>query len=386
MSHPRQNSFGPTQKDIGEALTLSQSTVALALNPKHQHKLPPETVALIQAKAQELGYRPQRMARILRNGRSHTIGAVYRSGVYHAPQERVKFLAQSAIKAGYQLVALDLDWFGTDQRAAQDYLLGAAVEGIVLCNIHQGFHSSWLEFFQERSLPFVSLGSSNPGLEDSMQADIRGALRHLTEHHLSMGSQHLVLLLPFHNAGYKGPLGETVTQRLEGFTEAIRAAGGEVFTDSSRRKIDGIPARPSKARRPAITGEIVYPEKTDEFENAFELGHFQAGVIIRSNLPADSLICSNDQVAAGALAACLEQGIAVPKTMRISGLDDAPFSRFCGVPLTTAQQPSLAMAQWSIERIVQLIEDPAERRKPQTRILPCKILLRQSTCGSSLAG
>jgi len=175
-------------------------------------------------------------------------------------------------------------------------------------------------------------------------------------------------------------------QRLDGFSEAIRAAGGEVFTDKSRRSIDGIPSRASKAKLPAISGEVIYSEKTGDFENAFELGHFVARRIIQSDKRADSLICSNDQIAAGAVSACLEHGIAIPEAIRISGVDDAPFSRFCGVALTTVRQPSLQMAQWSIQRIVELIEKPAERRKPQTRFFPCEIILRQSTCGSSSLG
>jgi DNA-binding LacI/PurR family transcriptional regulator len=369
--------FGPTQKDIAEALQLSQSTVALALNPKQQHKLQPETVAHIQAKAVELGYRPQKLARILRSGRSHTIGVVYRQGHYHAPQERVKFLAQQAIRAGYQLIAVDLDWFGKDNKGVQDYLLGAAVEGVVLVNLPLHNLETWEEFFRDRGLPVVSLSSLAAECWDDAQADLETAFFEMAQHHLAQGSRRLTLLTSFHDKGFRGPSFSTILGRVNGFSRAVREAGGSIVADEETRNY--LLLKKEKAAGGGLVGEIYSPVRTEEHHSAFELGRVVAEQMILENRHTDSLICNNDEIAAGAMAACLHYGTQVPGALKISGADDAPFSRYCGVPLTTIRQPSEEMTRWCIERIVQLIENPAERTRPQKRTFPCELVFRRSS-------
>lgn len=377
MSSTGQRMFGPTQKDIAEALQLSQSTVALALNPKQQHKLQAETVAHIQAKAAELGYRPQKLARILRSGRSHTIGVVYRQGLYHAPQERVKFLAQQAIEAGYQLVAVDLDWFGKDNKGVQDYLLGAAVEGVVLCNLPLHNLETWEGFFRERGLPVVSLSSQAADDWDDAQADLETAFFEMTRHHLAQGSRRLTLLISFHDIGFRGPVFFSIQARVRGFSRAIREAGGSIVADDETRSYLALKNEKNKATD--IVGEIYSPVRTEAHHSAFESGRVVVEQMILENRHTDSLICNNDEIAAGAVTACLQYGTQVPPTLKISGADDAPFSRYCGVPLTTIRQPSEEMTRWCIERIVQLIENPTERKSPQKRMFPCELVYRRSS-------
>ncbi len=372
---PPKRQFGPTQKDIAAALDLSQSAVTLALGDR-PHKLPPETVARIRAKAEEIGYRPQRMARILRNGRSHTIGILFQSGPYHAPQERVKNLAQGAIKAGYQLIAVDLDWFSNDAWAAQDYLLGAAVEGVILCNLLLEPPEGWLEVFRTRSIPVLALASSVPPGMNEAVVDIKQGVQQMTEHHLAQGARDLVLLLPYRDARYSGPLGKSIAERVGGFTAAL---GGAVFApeESAARLLGFSTSLQSSAT--GVAGRIIYPTKTREIQDVFDLGRLEMQRLLRDKSFPHSVVCANDEIAAGALSTCIQRKIAVPETVLISGVDDAPFSRSCGIPLSTISHPSRDITRWAISRIVELIENPVLREEPQIRRFQCKLILRQST-------
>ncbi len=370
--------FGPTQSDIAKALGLSQPTVALALNSKHQHKLLPETVAQIQAKAKKLGYRPQKLAQVLRSGRSHTIGVIFHSRRYHAPQERVKFLAQQAILAGYQLVAVDLDWFGANMEAVQDYLLGAAVEGVVMCNLLEETTEKLGSFFRERSIPIFSFSSAVDLSWDDAHADMKAAFYDMTRHHLAQGSRKLTLLLPFHDADYKGDPAVSIYLKAMGFIEAILSVGGVLVADKEASAYLNL-KESSPAAEAKITGEIICRVRNETHLNAFEYGRVILEQMILDDNHPESLICSNDEIAAGAFSACHQYGTHVPNTMRVSGADDAPFSGYCGVPLTTIRQPSEAMAQWCIRRVVDLIEKPAERRTPKRRVFQCQLVIRKSS-------
>ncbi len=381
-SSPRQ--FGPTQSDIARALNLSQASVAIALDPKRRHQLLPATVERVQAKAKELHYRPQRVARILRNGRSHTVGAVFVQGSYQISREKVLHLARGAMKAGFQLVAVDLDWFDDDLAMAQDYLLGAAVEGVILCNL-RAIDQHWVELLMERHIPMIGLSSLGLRGIEHIHHDTRGAFRELTEHHLSLGSRKIDFLLGFHDADFKGPAHNAIMERVAGFREAIEAHGGTVSIDKEARHL--FPAhRQGRRKRDAVHGSILYPNRTASMQCAFDVGYGQVEAYLESRSLPDSMIGSNDEIAGGALGACLAHGIAVPQQMRISGMDDNLFGRYGGIPLTTIRQPIAEMAQCSITRIIERIESRKEASAPfQEIFLPCELVIRRST-DASLTG
>lgn len=373
----------PTQQSIASALGLSQSAVTVALSKNPEGKLSGETVARIREYAARVGYRPNRVAQVMRSGRSHTIGVVYRAGefVYHAQQERIKHLARCALRAGYQVISIDMDWFEGNIAAAQDYLLGVATEGIILCNISAGDQAGWLEFAQKGALPVLSMISvSNVG--NQVRSDMRAAFRDMTRHHLEHGARKPCLLLPFHDAVSMESLrGSRLSERVEGFLDAIRTAGGEVIADAATARIFHLPVEFS-SRRPAIEAQVCYPLRTELYENVFDVGYYETLRLLQGarNRP-DSLVCSNDDIGVGAMAACVELGLRIPEDIRISGADNAPFARYCGIPLTTIEQPAQCLSEWSIRRIVELIEHPEQRLLPQEKCFPCELIFRKSTTG-----
>lgn len=375
---------GPTQKMIARALSVSQSTVARALDPKQRHRLLPQTVAAVQAEAERLAYRPQRIASILRSGRSHTIGVIYRSGVNHSAQERARLLAKCAIKAKYQLVTADLGWYGSDYEAIQNHLLGASVEGIILCNLVKNVDGHELvSAFLQRNIPITVMGGTIQDENwDYVSVDMRGAYTEMTRHHLQGGSRRLMLLIGVHDKGYYGMLEPPRQQRVEGFIEAVREAGGTITADEQTQNY--LDLELGGKGRSDIVGEVRSPLKTEFYQNLFELGRVEVKALIREDRLPDSLICANDQIAAGAFSACMEHGVPVPDRIKISGADDEPFSQYCGVPLTTIRQPSDKLAEWSIAKILDLIENPRKRKKVHSEVFPCELLFRRST-GVSLS-
>lgn len=379
----RKRSFGVTQKDIAKALGVSQAAVAYALSVDKQHRIPRETVEKIHAKAQELDYRPQRHARILREGRSRTVGAVFYSGPYHAPQERVRYLAKQCISKGYQLIATDLNWFGENERGAEDYLLGAAVEGVILCNVMIARKTNWVEFFASRGVPVVALSSAVEGDVDRVRADLENAFEVMTRHHLDQGSRKIRILVSSSREGrIVESIREPVVRRIRGFVAAIQQAGGVVNMDRETWDIIGLVKSDAKKHRPGgVVGEVYYPVNEDltHAESIYEVGYQQTKqMIVDGDLP-DALLCSNDQMAVGAMSALIEHGVDVPGRIRVSGMDNFPFSKYCGIPLTTMEQPSEKMATWAIDRLVHLIECPEARGFREDKLFLCDLLIRNST-------
>jgi len=57
-----------------------------------------------------------------------------------------------------------------------------------------------------------------------------------------------------------------------------------------------------------------------------------------------AVVCANDEMAAGAMAAAHERGLEIPADLSIVGFDDAPISRYVYPKLTTVHYPIADMA------------------------------------------
>jgi len=354
VSNPRK--FAPTQHDIAHALGVSQSTVALALNSRQQHKLLPDTVAKVQAKATEMGYRPQRFAQMLRNRRSRVIGLVVQSGAHADSNDRIRLVANRLHNRGYRVVAVDLDWFGGDMHDVENYLLDASVEGIMLCQTDQRVDPEWTATFTDRGIPILNfLGAASPDLPDVRPA-MANAFYHLTRHVLLAGSRRPALL--------PGPASRTlpsadwmITAAETGFRRAIETVG---FTLDEPWVI-----RPTRIRT----------------DSAHEFARQTLREMAASGAMPDAFVCLTDELALGALAALAERDARVPDSVRVSGFDDTPSARYANPSLTSVRWPNAPMAERAAEAIVAGVE-----KRPLPEMVggfPCEVVVRRSTCSEA---
>jgi len=369
-----------TQQDIAEALGISRSTVAMALNPLHEHKLLGETAARIKEYAARVGYRPQRFAQIMRGGRTRVVGLVAKMGVYASNHDLVVRLANELSHAGYQMVFADPLWYGEDMGAVRNYLLDQGVEGVIVCNLTVSEEGNAMKESLPPGLPFVSLQSWVDGVP-TLRVDIRGAYYELTKHFLALGCRKLVYLAMFRDAGILSTQGRTVRERMEGFAQAIQEAQGVVVVDDAAREALELRGATTKgrSRKKEIQGMVISPEKENHVRDAFENGYRQAMLLIEAGELPDAFICMNDDTALGVMAACADQGVSVPDQVRVSGYDDSAAGRFAAVPLTTVKRPLEALAVNTVSLIAKMIESPGEVQKDEVMKFPAEVIVRRSS-------
>ncbi|MEM1235170.1 MAG: LacI family DNA-binding transcriptional regulator [Pseudomonadota bacterium] len=100
-----------------------------------------------------------------------------------------------------------------------------------------------------------------------------------------------------------------------------------------------------------------------------EIGYREGLKLIHEKaLPTRTVLCSNDRLAIGLLAAAYEAGLRVgindDDDLRVAGHDDHPFARYTCPGLTTISQDYGAIAARSVETILRIIETGA---RPETR-------------------
>ena len=99
-------------------------------------------------------------------------------------------------------------------------------------------------------------------------------------------------------------------------------------------------------------------------------------------LPTNAILCSNDRLAIGFLAAAYEMGIRVGITpdcsLRLASNDDHPFAKYTCPSLTTAAHDYEAVASNSVDKLLQLIESGGKFRSREEYSFEARLVLRNS--------
>lgn len=125
---------------------------------------------------------------------------------------------------------------------------------------------------------------------------------------------------------------------------------------------------------------IQVPGDTWSFEELGRDGGMRA--IAAGDLPSRTILCSNDRLAIGLLAAAHEAGLKVGHgtghDLRIAGHDDHPFARFTGPSLTTVAQDYDAIAARCVQTLLSLVDTEARTGRGQDTLFAGKLVMRNS--------
>ncbi|HEX7062143.1 MAG TPA: LacI family DNA-binding transcriptional regulator [Woeseiaceae bacterium] len=114
-----------------------------------------------------------------------------------------------------------------------------------------------------------------------------------------------------------------------------------------------------------------------------ESGRAAGQAFAASPEPPDAIFAANDLMAAGAMRALADAGLAVPEDVAVVGFDDVPLASLLSPALTTVHVDVESFGRCALERLLRLTGEPAlaqERCEP----VPSTLVVRES-CGSAAA-
>jgi GntR family transcriptional regulator of arabinose operon len=101
-----------------------------------------------------------------------------------------------------------------------------------------------------------------------------------------------------------------------------------------------------------------------------------------ARLKPDGFVCANDITAAKLMHSLDELGHAVPRDVRIVGIDDVRYAKLLRVPLTTLRQPCLEIGESAVDAMLSRMARPDLPARDIS--LACELIVRES-CGESAA-
>lgn len=173
-----------------------------------------------------------------------------------------------------------------------------------------------------------------------------------------------------------------------GFSEAAAAAlVVDHLADLGHRRlgfIGGRTAHNERARRRfrgvleavARRGLTLVPEATLETDYGFGEGFEATRALLARPARFSALICGNDYLAGGALAALDQAGIDVPGTMSVASFNDNDFAAYLHPPLTTVHVPIREIGEVAARHLIDRLRGSAPAVPP---LLPVSLRARAST-------
>lgn len=306
-----------TIKDVAREADVSPQTVSRAINDKGEIR--PETRERILRIAERLGYRPNRIARSLATRRSRNVGLVVPdvSNPFFASVARG--IEDAAHDAGYNVFLCNTDENAEREINAIHSLEAQRVDGMLLCSSR--LSEPELAEVADRFEPLVLVNRRIDRPQTGcVIVDDAEAMQEAVLHLLQLGHRQIGLL-----AG--PPQSHSGRERVKGYQRAMQTYG----------------------IAPPDSWQIHCPPQ-------LQGGQVAAHQLLEQAPELTVLVAYNDLVAIGALHACAERGLDVPKDCGIVGCDDVLLAALVSPALTTIHIPTYDLGRQAMGLLLGMIE------------------------------
>ena len=203
-----------TLKDVAQKACVDVSTVSRALN--NTSYVHPETKARIVAAAKELGYRPNVMAKALRQGRRHTLGVIVPRLHLTLFSEILPGIEHEAERLGYSTLISTTDDDPQREKSCLERMQNSFVDGIIITGT--GRNNRLLRSIQASGIAVTQIVRCQEPRISSIVADYEACGRNAVDYLYSKGCRRIALIAGYsHQSPFKG--------RYEGYSKAIAATG-----------------------------------------------------------------------------------------------------------------------------------------------------------------
>lgn len=325
-----------TIRDVAKRAGVSSATVSHTINGT-RHVEPVTRERVLEA-ISEIGYRPNYLARGLRNRRTGTIGLIIPDNTNPFFAEMARSIEDSGFERGYNVMLCNSDRSAKKEASYVEVLLAKQVDGLILASSNA--KPELVRQLRKSGVPAVLIPGELGDFEiDMLMTDDFEAGKLAGEHLLALGHRRIVAI--------SGPRTTSASAgRLAGFESVLADAG-------------------------------IAPVAVARGDFRAERGRDAMAELLDSGLDFSAVFAANDLTAIGALQTLRERRIAVPDELSLMGFDGMQLSDLVSPRLTTIAH-SLGII--GPQAIALLDERRAAPHAPARQLLlPSTLIAREST-------
>jgi DNA-binding LacI/PurR family transcriptional regulator len=310
-----------TSLDVARLAGVSQSAVSRVFT--EGTSVSKKTAEKVRLAAEQLGYRPNVLARSLITGKSRIIGLVVANLDNQFYPLALELLSKSLQARGYHILVFMASSSDDVAESVIQELLDYQVDGIITASV--AMTNDLTGRCVAAGIPIVMFnrGQDDPRLSEVTSNNLLGG-RAVADFLLSGGHRRVA-----HIAGWAGS--STGRDRARGFVERLAEAGIEPFAI-----IDGMYSREGAAE--AARSLFKSAEKPDAIFVGGDYMAFSVMDVLRHEL-----------------------GLDVPGEVSVVGYDDVPMAAWPAYSLTTFRQPVEDMVEATVSTLLSLVEEGTDQ-------------------------
>lgn len=303
-----------TISDVAKKADVSTATVSRIINGQSGYT--EETKKKVINIIQEIGYKPNAIARGLVNKRTNTIGVLLPNLSSRLASALLKGIENSAHHLDYSVIICDTESDGKRTIEYLDVLTEKQIDGIIIT-------SEWLkdvyeEAIVEMKIPVILVLTASSHLQipyikvDDYQASYQATKYLIEKGHKKIG----------------------------------------MISGKKSDKLAGLP-RIAGYRKAMSDHRLSFSETCITYGDfAYKSGIRCMQELLEASPEITAVFAASDEMAVGALSCAYKKGIKVPDDLSIIGYDDTQDAEMAIPPLTTVHQPIYEMGKMAVEMLL----------------------------------
>lgn len=328
-----------TSLQVAERAGVSQSAVSRVFTPGAS--VSKKTVEKVRKAAEELGYRPNVLARAMVSGKSRIIGLVVAYLDNYFYPEALEILSNALQEKGYHVLVFMASQTAGNIDTVVEEILDYQVDGIVTASV--AMSSDLSRKCLQAGVPVVHFNrfEDDHGVSSVASDNFAGG-RELARFLVAGGHKKIAYI-----AGWEGA--STQRDREAGFRKGLSELGHDLFARGLGN---------------------------------FDVDHARAATNAMFNVDPknrpDAVFVANDHMAFAVMDELrYGLGLSIPEDVSVVGFDDVPPAAWRAYNLTTMRQRANLMVAETVEALLAQIENPQDTAPRQVAI-PAPLIVRES--------
>lgn len=313
-----------TLKDVAKLANVDVSTVSRCLNNKSY--IHPETRAKIMAAVEELSYRPNVLAKSLREGKRNTIAVVIPKLSFSIFAEVASGIEQEAIRRGYATIICNTGDTKEEEKKCLNRLRNGFIDGLIVAGC--GANKRLIREINSDEMPVVQVIRELDPLISSIVVDYADIGYRSVKYLYERGCRKIGLI----NGSMDIP---PYAERYKGYKRAI-----------------------SELHLEEIAIDL------DSNNRGMKYGYDCTNRLIDGYSHMDAIMAGTDAQGMGVLRAAKENGLSVPQDLQILSMTGYQVGDMLETSLTSMELPGYEIGNRATEMLIHMIEADKNKKIP----------------------
>ncbi|HWR09268.1 LacI family DNA-binding transcriptional regulator [Sporomusa sp.] len=334
-----------TIAEVARRSGVSKSTVSRYLNGMYDH-MGVDTRERIAQVIAELDYRPNALARSLKQKRTHTIGAIVANILNPFSTSIIRGIEDTLQEAGFNLILCNADDDPAKERDYVNMLVDKQVDGLIINTT--GCNNSLIAQVNQKT-PVVLIDRKAPEIDiDTVTVDSASGVRQAIDHMVSLGHRRIAMFtMPYDHVSPR-------LERVQAYQTAL-ADHGLLFREEWLIRTGS-----AEADVAGKLQELVGAESSETTPTA--------------------IFCANNLITMSVVRALKKMKVTIPDKISVLGFDDWDWAELIEPPITVVAQPVYAMGNKAAIMLIKRLKAARPLKKPATVMFKPELIKRKS-CG-----